>query len=841
MATDYLALAKEAFEASSIFVDANYRKDWDYSLRAFRNEHAAGSKYLSEDFKARSRIFPPYTRSIVRKNEAAGAVALFSNMEVVNLSPGNPDDVMSVASCEAMKEILEYRLSRTIPAFQVCMGGIQDAQVQGAVCSYQYWEYEQRNGKKIKDKPCIELRPIENIRLDGGASWLDPVGTSPYFCDIIPMYVCDVKGMMENKDDKTGSPKWKKYDDATIAKARPDDMDTTRRARLGNQQDPHDETTGIKNFDIVWVLRWFIKDSQGDDQAFYTLGTEELLTAAKPIDEVYFHGKRPYVIGYSILETHKVMKTSMPMLVKPLQQEGADIRNQRLDNVKFVLNKRWLVARGRQVDVQSLVRNVPGGVTLTTDPKTDVQESNWPDVTSSAFVEQDRLKADIDELAGNFSANTKVSNNAVNDTLGGSRMANQTAGVMTDYLLRTIIETWWEPVLRQLVMLEQYYETDDVILGVCANKARLFPRFGISKITDTMLMNEVNINVNAGMGSSNPQQRMQNFLFAAQAANQLIMNAPPGANVMEQVKEVWSNAGYRDGARFYNQQEDPRLIKAMKMVEQLHQALQSKQMELQQEGQIKALGYQSAEKIKAAELFVDQSRINGDLQIRQSQLVVDQQNLGIEQQKVDIERMKVALEAKSKDLQAQVQQSGMAGDLQIKQATLAIDQQRLELERLQVTIDAHVKDIENQLKASSQASDNAAAVSDREIAGLKLENEKQKLNGQILKLAQELEKGQQEIEKAIIEKDSVVTEDVAQRVSNSMNSIANEIKGIKDQISQGGEVNKVLVEGIGTMAKAMTSKKKPSKMQLKKGSDNKTSAVVVHYNDGTSDEMPVSR
>src|SRR5258706_4028011 len=262
MPTDYLKLAQDAFEASTEFVDANYRKDWDYSLRAFRNEHASGSKYLSEDFKARSRIFPPYTRSIVRKNEAAGAVALFSNMEVVNLSPGNPDDMMSVASCEAMKEILEYRLSRTIPASQVCMGGIQDAQVQGAVCSYQYWEYEKRNGKKIKDKPCIELRPIENIRLDGGASWLDPVGTSPYFCDIIPIYVCDGKGMMENKDDKTGSPKWKKYDDATIAKARPDDMDKTPRAPLGNRQDPHDENTGIQNFDTVLWLRWFIKHSQ---------------------------------------------------------------------------------------------------------------------------------------------------------------------------------------------------------------------------------------------------------------------------------------------------------------------------------------------------------------------------------------------------------------------------------------------------------------------------------------------------------------------------------------------------------------------------------------------------
>jgi hypothetical protein len=844
MATDYLKLAQEAFDASTTFIDANYRKDWEYSIRAFRNEHAAGSKYLSEDFKARSRIFPPYTRSIIRKNEAAGAVALFSNMEVVNLTPGNPDDLISVASCEAMKQILEYRLSRTIPAFQVCMGGIQDAQVQGAVCSYQYWEYEKRDGRKIKDKPCIELRPIENIRIDGGANWLDPVTTSPYFCDIIPMYVCDVKGMMENKDDKTNQPKWKKYDDEIISKARPDDMDTTRKARLGDQQDPIDETTKIKNFDIVWVMRWFMKDSQGDDQVFYTLGTEKLLTDPKPIDEVYFHGKRPYVIGYSILETHKVMKTSMPMMIKPLQQEGAEIRNQRLDNVKFVLNKRWLVARGRQVDVQSLVRNVPGGVTLVTDPKTDIVESNWPDVTSSAFVEQDRLKADIDELAGNFSPNTKVANNAVNDTLGGSRLANQSAGVMTDYLLRTIIETWWEPVLRQLVMLEQYYETDEVVLGVCANKARLFPRFGISRITDSLLMNEVNITVNVGMGASNPQQRMQNFLMAAQASNQLIMAAPPGANVQEQVKEVWSNAGYRDGARFYNQQQDPRLIKAMQMVQSLHQQLQGKQMELQQDAQVKALGYQSTEKIKAAELFVDQGRINGDLQIRQSELVVEQQRINLEAKKleieaarVEIERMKVLLEGKSKDIDNQMKQSGMTGDLAVKQAQLALDQQKLDLERLKITIDAHIADIENESKAEDRKTD-------QEIASLKIENERQKLHGQILKLAQELEKGQQEIDEALIENDTVKTESTAQAVSDAMKAISEEIKSLREQVKQENEGNtevaKFMVQGMDAIAKTITTpKKKPKSITLKKGPDKKTQAIVVSNDDGSVDEIPV--
>ena len=627
----YLKLAQDAFEASTTYFEANHRDDLSYSLRAFRNEHAANSKYSSEEYKSRSHLFRPKTRSVIRKNEAAAAVALFSNMDIVNVTPGNPDDVMNVASAEAIKALLEYRLTKTIPAFPLVMGAVQDAQVTGAVCSYQYWEYQVKpDGRKVKDKPCIELRPLENIRLDGGANWLDPVGTSPYWCDIVPMYVCDVRAMMKNKNDKTNEPQWKYHPDSAILKARPDMMEAIRQERQGGHQDPEQESTGIKDFDIVWVMRWFMRDSQGEDQVFYTLGTEELLTDAKPIEEVYFHGKRPYVMGCAILETHKALKTSVPMLVKPVQQEVNDIANQRSDNVKFVLNKRWLVARGRQVDVQSLVRNVPGGVTLLTDPKNDVVESNWADVTSSSYVEQDRLSSELDDLAGNFSPSTKVANNAVNDTLGGSRMAAQGAGMMSDYLLRTIIETWWEPVLRQLVLLEQYYETDEVVLAVCANKARLFPRFQVSKITDMMLLNEVNVSVNVGMGSSNPTERLQKLVSGTNVVMDIIAKAPPNFNVIEFTKEAYSNMGYRDGARFWNDQADPRLLKAMQMVQQLQGALEGKQMELQaglQDTQIKT---QSQERIKGAEIQVNAARIAGEQRIKESANAIEAARLELE-------------------------------------------------------------------------------------------------------------------------------------------------------------------------------------------------------------------
>lgn len=665
---DFLKLSQEAFDASSAYLDANWRPDLDYSLRAFRNEHAAGSKYLTTEYAARSRLYRPKTRSIIRKNEAAGAVALFSNMEIVDLQPGDPDNPMSVASRDAMKALLEYRLSKTLPTFEICMGGLQDAQTTGSVVSYQYWEYQKRNGRKIKDKPCIELRPIENIRLDGGASWIDPVNSSPYFCDIIPMYVCDVRAMMSNKDDKTGATKWKSYADDVILRARPDMMDSTRKARLGQKQDPQDESTGIKSFDIVWVMRWFMRDSQGEDHCFYTLGTEEMLTDAQPVEEVYFHGMRPYEMGYAILETHKAVKSSLPTLVRPLQQETNAVANDRLDNVKFVLHKRWIVARGRQVDVQSLVRGNPGGVTLATDPKNDVHESNWPDVTSSAYVEQDRISADLDDLAGNFSPSTKVANNAVNDTLGGSKMAQQGAGLMTDYLLRTVIETWWEKVLRQLVKLEAYYETDEKVLALAAKKARLFPRYGLSAISDEMLNDEVSLTVNVGMGSSNPQQRMQNFIIATKAAIDLALNAPPGFNVQEGIKEIYSNAGYRDGTRFFGEQQDPRLLKAMQMVQQLTQALKGKQMELQAHAMVEQGKWQSNERIKGAEIQVNARRINGDLAIRESEVAIERARLMLEKLAMDVEANGAGQEQGARLMEI------MAS---IEQATLKLQEQRM--------------------------------------------------------------------------------------------------------------------------------------------------------------------
>jgi hypothetical protein len=655
-AQSWLDDAVAAYEASTSFVDVNYRKKWEYGLRAFQNEHAPGSKYLSDDYRGRSRIFRPKTRSVIRKNEAAAALTL-GNIDSIDFSPENPDDLTNLAATEALKAVVKYRLSRTIPWFHIVVGAMQDAQTVGAVCSYNYWEYETKQRgdafKIVKDRPCIKLKPLENIRIDPASDWTNPVQTSPYFIDILPMYLCDVEAMMATEDTKTGKPKWKKYTREEIAKASSLGPDSTRQVRQGRGgKDIHEEERAITSHSIVWVLKYFMRDA-GEDYCFYTLGNDKLLSDPTPLDEVYFHGVRPYTMGCTILEAHKAIPDSSTWISRHIQMESNDVANQRLDNVKLVLNKRYIVGRGRQVDIQSLVRNVPGSVTLATNPREDIMPMEWGDVTQSAYVEQQGLDASFDDLVGNFSPFTKFSGSGTDETLGRAKLAQTGASTMTEYAIQTLTETYFEPTLRQLVLLEQYYETDQAVLSTAAKNARLFPRFGYSQITDDLLAKEVLVKVNIGMGATDPQTRLQKFVAAIQTVIQVIQTAPPGANLEEITKEIFRNAGYKDGERFFSmQQQDPRLIKAMEMIKQLQGEIATNRYKIDTEAKLKQLEIMTNAKLKSDETKVNAARIDADSQLRSEETSVKAKSVDVQLLDVIMQNEGSGAEGQLKKLQS---------------------------------------------------------------------------------------------------------------------------------------------------------------------------------------------
>jgi len=582
---DWLQRATDAYYFSTNYLDANYRKKWEDSIRAFNNQHSLDSKYSSPNYSKRSNLFRPKTRSIIRKNEAAAYAVFFSNPEAISVEPENKGDRRQEASAEVTKHLLEYRIAKSLPWFHIVLGGLQDAQTAGVAIAGTDWLFDRE--QKI-DRPDIRLLPAENFRFDPAASWIDPVNTSPYLIELIPMFVGEVKEKMGKRDPKTGQPIWHEYDDGVIRQSMQDKTDSTRITRNVNRQDPLDPNNQpVSDYEVVWVHR-HIHRRDGRDYLFYTLSDVCMLTDAVPLETVVHHGKRPYIVGSCILETHRPMPSGVAELIKPLQEESNDISNQRRDNVRFVLNKKWIVKRGKNVDLPSLTRNVPGSITLADNVEEDVKEINWPDVTASSFQEAQHLDADLADLIGDFSPAHAQLNRRGQEPAKLAQLMSQSQSPMVMYLLGTYVMTFIEPLLRQLVMLEQEYETDQVVLAIAAKRAQLLQKFGVDQVTDDLLRQELTIRVNMGMGAADPMQKVQRFLLGfekfvglAPAAQQL------GMDVTEVWKEIGGNLGYRDPMRFF-QGQDPekqmmkqKLQQAGQVIQELGKRVEAKEKELQ--------------------------------------------------------------------------------------------------------------------------------------------------------------------------------------------------------------------------------------------------------------------
>lgn len=162
---------------------------------------------------------------------------------------------------------------------------------------------------------------------------------------------------------------------------------------------------------------------------------------------------------------------------------------------------------------------------------------------------------EMDELIGGFgptSVNTQQKSDA---SVGGMGMMQQTAGSMSDYSLRVFFETWMEPVLKQLLKLIQFYETDVTIMTLAANRVQLWQKFGLDKITDDILRQDLIVRVNVGMGNTDPMRRVEKLIFGVTKAAEL-PNQAPRLKANDVTNEIFGALGYKDGSRFFMTDEE---------------------------------------------------------------------------------------------------------------------------------------------------------------------------------------------------------------------------------------------------------------------------------------------
>jgi len=660
----WIMIARRAYEDSSEWVDANLRYQWEKSISLFNNKHPYGSKYNTAAYEKRSRFFRPKTRTAIRNLQSAMSVAFFTNEEVVSIEPRNPNDAMQLAAAAASKSIIQYRLTNTIPWFQLMLSSLQDAAVQGVCISHQHWEFEEKEESyveldkdnnqvtnidgtprvekqltSIKDRPVIDLIAPENFRIDPAADWADPIGSSPYVIQLIPMYVQDILQKMEDKE-------WKKFSVGELLTTATDEDDSgTELVRVEPRENPYDNDSGydeIQDYKIVWVHKNVIR-KDGIDWCYFTAGVDLLLTEPKPLLELYpwlREGERPYVMGSVNIEAHKLYPAGTVELTQELQAAANDIWNQRFDNVRLAMNKRYHIRRDRNIDLDALFRSVPGGAVEMDDPDMDVRVIETKDVTGSAYAEQDRINMDFDELQGNFSTSTVQSTRSLNETVGGMNLLAGSSSTVTEYTLRTFAETWVEPVLKQLMRLEQYYETDEVVLSLGGEAASEFVSLPKDDMINQLLKYEILLKVNVGLSATDPMNRVKNLMFGIQA-----LGGFPGIaeriNMPEVAKEIFGQLGYKDGSRFISFEDDPRIEELQGQLQELQMLLKSEQLKLENRlkveqmkqagnkevASIKAGSEVSKTQIKAQLDYIDLQLKQEDVETRRAELMLQREAL----------------------------------------------------------------------------------------------------------------------------------------------------------------------------------------------------------------------
>lgn len=635
--SEFVAIGRRCYQTGLDYYKQGWQTQHINNAHHFKGRHEPGSKYNHEAFKLRSKLFRPQTRSAARAWEADVSSALFMNEDFMHVSPENVKDQKAEMSAAVLKQVMNLRLKKNW--FTVCMGAAQDTFVNGPVISKVYWaqEFAQRTvntpvldemGRAtgivmpaieittVRNEPVIELITPECFLYDPTASWVDVVGTAGYIVHRKRVSLQDVQRKMDLGE-------WHVYDEGVIQGCRwSDDDDAVNRSKRGEgKPDPADNDDADNKFNTIMILEIFLR-KDGIEYVYDMLGERFMLSDPVELRERYAHGRRPFSYGTSMIESHNTMPDSKAEIASDLQREINDISNNRIDNVRLAMNKRFLAKRNAQIDIGSLTRSVPGSITFTNNPVGDVVPMEVNDVTASSYQETDVLTNQMNELTGTFSQQAVQNNRQLNETVGGMQLISSAATKVSDYDIRTFVYTWVEPTLTLFMLTCQYYEDDEMILQLASQDAEGFPELLPEDLDDDLLTKQLMLSVDVGLGATDPMQRINTLLYGVETA----MTMPGMAEHLDGkavAADIFAQLG-RDGSKYF-----PNLDKNFKEPEQaepvpdpLVQAAQEdakgrvQQAQIQQEGENQRfqLKLQSDEKIAMLKLALDSEMADKDIQ-----------------------------------------------------------------------------------------------------------------------------------------------------------------------------------------------------------------------------------
>lgn len=421
--------------------------------RVYRARVLSGS-----DSAGRSNLFIPHVFANIETFKCKIVNAMFAERPFVStkiLDVGDAD--IAEISSKKMNNFLQYQFEQKIPMIPTVTKVILETLIAGVAVTKQNWNYKTKtvkkresqmiDGKKLKNSISTVSKEIvthdhPNMTLVSYDSFFpDPTATNINDA----LYVIE-KEMVDYAELLSGGV----YDKDKVRKLK-SEKDQMGQSEINNQLEASGVSTSSsdtkKGIELLhyWTDYWHVVVANRG---------RVMLSEPNP----YFHGEKPY----SKWEIYPIDNlwwgiSSVDMLYH-LQLELNTNRNQRVDNVAFILNKMHKVRRGANITESDLISR-SGGV-ITVDEMDDIEEMKFEDVTSSSYNEEGIIKKDMDTVIGVHDIN-RGSTGERRETATMASITDQNSNERFTTAIKMIEFGGFKDAIAQIIQLNQQFITED--------------------------------------------------------------------------------------------------------------------------------------------------------------------------------------------------------------------------------------------------------------------------------------------------------------------------------------------------------------------------------------------
>jgi len=350
---------------------SEYRKPYQERWRRYYNLYRCRAK--SMDDETRANVFVPEVYTII-ETLCPRLLSNYLNTSkpVVEVLGREESDMENARAAE---KLIAYQFERMqIPLKLVTF--YKQALLYGTSIGKIFWDYRigrNKDGEDVVlyDDPVFEVLDLLDFYVDPDASTIDEARFCIHrkFLSINELRKRQESGIYDNVD-KIGT-----------SGSFCDSIDYYNEDE--NSHDPIEDRN-------VEILEYW------EDERVVTVAERSIILrdSLNPFD----HGKKPFIKLVFVPVPFEFYGIGVVEPIEGLQLELNTKRNQRLDNVNLILNRMWLLQRGAVDDLRQL-RSRPGGVIIVNDIN-GLQPLPAPDVTSSSYQEEDKIKLDIQNTSG---------------------------------------------------------------------------------------------------------------------------------------------------------------------------------------------------------------------------------------------------------------------------------------------------------------------------------------------------------------------------------------------------------------------------------------------------------